>query len=372
MRAIAVLGLLVVLGMAGCVGDDVPDDLVGGNPIGAVAADAAPQVDAAALVADLRGFAEAMPVRSDNTADHEAAREWLLDAFASYGLETYRQDFDTEDLAGQANILGIKWGERRDEWIVVGGHYDIVPCARSPGAPSPVPPGTVPREDLCTPEGRAQSQGMYDDGSGTLMTVHLAKAYANLRTNYTMVFVGFDGEELGLDGSGNFSETLLAGDLPYGDVTVHAMLDLDMFGLNCPGVDAPIYFDSNAPELDDAVRALVEGIGMPADQVKYQGISLGRSDYAHFFDMAVPTGFFISSFEEYQAPADIPAEGQQPVSPLNAYPFWHRFDTWDTMVLMAGSEADVVSGFQAAVDLASGVLWFMDDASVVYEVEVEE
>ena len=84
----------------------------------------------------------------------------------------------------------------------------------------------------------------------------------------------------------------------------------------------------------------------------------------------MPTGFFISSFEEYQAPMDVPAEGQQPRAPLNAYPFWHQFDTWETMVAMAGSEQDVVSGFQAAVDLASGLLWSMDDPDVVYVAKV--
>lgn len=363
MRALLLFGLLAVAGLSGCAGTSDGDN--GPMPTAVDHTGAPPTVDAAQVVADLRAFAEAMPVRSGNGADHEATRVWLLEQFASYGLETYRQDYDTGNLAGQANILGIKWGERTDEWIVVGGHYDIVPCARSPRAPAPVPPGTVPREEVCTPVDRLQSQGIYDDGSGTLMTVALAEAYAKVNTTYTMVFVAFDGEELGLEGSRNFTEAFPNGRTPYGEVTIHAMLDLDMFGLNCPGVDAPIYFDSNSPTLDEEVARLVAGLGYPCD-IKYQGISLGRSDYDNFFALEVPTGFFISSFEEYQAPADIPLPGQLPVSPLNAYPFWHQFDTWDTMMLMAGSEADVVSGFQAGLDLATGLLWFMDDPSIVY------
>jgi hypothetical protein len=372
MRALPLIALMALGALAGCVSDG-PDPVQGTAVDHSSAGAGVPHVDAAALVADLQAFADAMPVRSANGPDHEAARVWLMQEFASFGLETYRHDFDTGNLAGQADILGIHWGERRDEWIVVGGHYDIVPCARSPRQPAMpdpippvVPPGTVPREAVCTPVDPAQSQGIYDDGSGTMMTVHLAEAFAHVNTTYTLVFVAFDGEELGLEGSRNFTEMFPTGQTPYGDIRVHAMLDLDMFGLNCPGVDAPIYFDSNSPTLDDRVRELVAGLGFPCE-VKYQGISLGRSDYDNFFTLEVPTGFFISSFEEYQAPADAPASGQLPVSPLNAYPFWHQFDTWDTMVLMAGSEADVVSGFQAAIDLAAGVLWSMDDPDIVYE-----
>lgn len=372
MRALTLLGLLLFAGLAGCLSADEPrdDDPLATAVDHSPAAGPAPHVDAAALVAELRSFAQEMPVRSGNGPDHEAARQWLLAKFDSFGLETYRQDYDTGNLAGQANIVGLKWGERRDEWIVVGGHYDIVPCARTPREPTGlVPPGTVQRQPVCTPVDPLESEGIYDDGSGTMMTVHLAKAFAAINTTYTIAFVAFDGEELGLEGSRNFTEVFPAGLSPYGDVQVHAMLDLDMFGLNCPSVDAPIYFDSNSPTLDDKVRELVAGLGYPCE-AKYQGISLGRSDYDNFFALGVPTGFFISSFEEYQAPADVPADGQQSVSPLNAYPFWHQFDTWETMVLMAGSEADVVAGFQAGVDLASGLLWSMDDPAIVYEAKV--
>lgn len=363
MRVKLVFLLLGLAALAGCTGQTTEDNDV--PPISHdPATTEAPHVDAAALVADLREFAETYPVRAGNRDDHEQARQWIQAKFASFGLDTYRFDFDTDSLAGQADILGIKWGQHRDQWIVVGGHYDIVAtpsCDSVAGNPLPIAPDC--------PAG-VQSQGMYDDGSGTMMTVHLAKAFADLNTTYTMVFVAFDGEELGLQGSGAFAETFPQGLSPYGNVTIHAMLDLDMFGLNWPSVDAPIYFDSNAPQLDDAVRALAEDMAMPPGEVKYQGISLGRSDYAHFFALNVPTGFFISSFEEYQAPYDVPADAQNPA--VDAYPFWHRLDTWETMVAMAGSEEDVVLGFQAAVDLASGVLWRMDDPAATYDVEIED
>jgi Zn-dependent M28 family amino/carboxypeptidase len=346
-KTLALLALLVSGAVfAGCLdSESATPDADDGADAGA-AVGMAPAVDVVPLLGDLRAFAEGNPSRADNHPDHEAARQFLAAKFEAHGLEVYRQEFYQG--IPQANIVGIKWGEVREEWVVVGGHYDIV---RMPSCP----------DGLTCPTGTT-SQGMYDDGSGTIMTLHLAKAFASIPTKYTIAFVGFDGEERGLQGSGNFSETFAAGLTPYGPITYRAMLDLDMFGLNWPGVDAPVYFDSNSPALEDEVRSLAGAAGFPEGMVKYQGITLGRSDYAHFMDLGVPTGFFISSFEEYQAPADVPLPGQQPAPGLDAYPFWHTQDTWETMVLMAGSEADVAAGFQSGVDLASGVLWRMAQA----------
>lgn len=351
----ALLVSLALTALSGCLDADPATP----SPDGAAVSHAgpAPAVDAAAVIADLREFAETYPQRAANQPDHEASRRWLAAKFEEYGLEVYRHDFVTG--IPQTNVVGIKWGELRDQWIVVGGHYDVV---ATPGCPTG---GNVPQ----CPAG-VESQGMYDDGSGTLLTVHLAKAFADVETTYTIAFVAFDGEERGLQGSGNFSETFGNGLSPFGNLTFHAMLDLDMFGLNWPGVDAPIYMDSNAPEIDSAVQGIAAAMDMPEGEIKYQGISLGRSDYAHFFQLEVPTAFFISNFEEYQAPGDVPADAQNPA--VGAYPFWHRLDTWDTMVLMAGSEEDVVAGFQTAADLASGLLWSFDDPAAVYSVEPAE
>lgn len=350
---ILVLALVALTAFAGCLTADGTTDPAGNFDF---TAGSPPTVNAIHLLGDLRAFAESNPSRADNHPDHEGARQFLAAKMGAYGLEVYRQEFFNG--IPQANIVGIKWGQVRDEWVVVGGHYDIV---RMPSCP----------DGLSCPTGTT-SQGMYDDGSGTTMTLHLAKAFAQVPTKYTIAFVAFDGEERGLQGSGNFSESFMGGLTPYGNITYHAMLDLDMFGLNWPGVDAPVYFDSNSPTLDEEVARLAGEIGFPDGAIKYQGISLGRSDYAHFFDLGVPTGFFISSFEEYQAPADLPADGQLPVTGLDAYPFWHMQDTWDTMVLMAGSEADVTAGFQAGVDLASGVVWRMAQDGPAFLVEAAE
>jgi Zn-dependent M28 family amino/carboxypeptidase len=336
--------------LAGCVADAPSDDAIP-DP-SAFAVPDVPAVDAAALLADLQSFAATYSIRASNTADHEGARDWLAAQFESSGLTVWRHDFETD--IPQQNIVGIKWGEVRDEWVVVGGHYDMVTTDCIIGSIVGLPEGTT-----CVT--RPLSQGAYDDGSGTMMTVHLAKAFADVPTYYSIAFVAFDGEERGLQGSGAFAEAIVDdaipdGLVPGGHVRVRGMLDLDMIGLNWPGVDAPIYFDANAQGLRDVVEQKRVEQGMPDDMIEYTGISLGRSDYAHFFDMGVPTGFLISDFEKWQLPADLPYTVQPSGLPIvGAYPFWHLEDTYETMTLMAGSAEDLQAGFQTAVDIAATV-----------------
>lgn len=362
LAAVALAALL-----AGCVSgsEDTPDP---SDPDGFGVPDV-PTVDAAALLADLESFAATYSTRASNLPDHEGARDWLADQFASSGLTVWRQGF--ENGIPQQNIVGVKWGVVRDEWVVVGGHYDMVTTDCAVGSLAGLPEGTT-----CVT--RPLSQGTYDDGSGTMMTVHLAKAFAEVPTYYSIAFVAFDGEERGLQGSGAFAEALIDDAIPDelvpgGHVQVRGMLDLDMIGLNWPGVDAPIYFDANTQGLRDVVEAKRVEQGMPDDMIEYAGISLGRSDYAHFFDMGVPTGFFISDFEKWQLPADVPYTMQPTGLPIvGAYPFWHLEDTYETMTLMAGSAEDLEAGFQTAVDLATAVVHALAaQPTVSFQVESE-
>jgi Zn-dependent M28 family amino/carboxypeptidase len=321
--------------MAGCLTDEAPpvaadDAMDHAQHLGA------PDVDVPRLLAELKMFVESYSVRKDNSPDHVGARDWIAEQFESYGLEVYRQEFNQG--IDQENTIGILWGENRDEWVIVGGHYDTTTTGSS-------------HDD--------QSQGAYDDGSGTLLTLGLAKAFAarNMTPEYTIAFVAFDGEERGLQGSGNFASFFLDEGLsPYGNITGHAMLNLDMFGLNWPAIDSPIYFDENSDILRQTVEDSRLAMEMPDEMIEYTGITLGRSDYAHFMDRGIPTGFFISNFEKWQVPGgNAPVVGGV-VIPQGAYPFWHVSDTYETMVLMAGDEAALLEGFTTAAKLSADFL----------------
>lgn len=330
---ILVAGLLVAVVFAGCISssDDGNDGMSEHdhttNPV--------PTVDAQATFDELDHFANTYGERADNLPAHTGARDYMAQVFQEAGLEVWRQKFTNG--IDQENIIGIKWGEETDKFVVIGGHYDMV---------------TTECAVQCVI--RPFSQGAYDDGSGISMTLNLARAFADVPTKYSLMFTAFDGEERGLQGSGALANAFIDGLVPNNGTAV-AMLNLDMIGLNWPGVDAPIYFDTNSNDLQAFTDNARKNISMPDEAIQYQGISLGRSDYAHFFAMGIPTGFFISDFEEWQLPADVPVT--LPPLPQSAYPFWHIEDTMTTMVLMAGSEADVVAGFQSILDISAEVIY---------------
>lgn len=365
MRTLAVLAVLALTVFAGCLSDDKPTDNQSGvEPITpeTYVVPEAPRVDAAALLADHADFVRTHNERAANVATHESARVALLEMFASYGLETYRQNFTAGGL-DQANIIGIKWGVVRDHWVIVGGHYDTTTDDCLTGG---LPVAGCPL--------RALSEGAYDDGSGTMMTVHLGKAFANLTPYYTMAFVAYDGEERGTQGARAFVNDFITGGeegdnfpTPYGQIRARGAVDLDMVGINWPGVMAPMNIIDNSDAAYAAADDARMQMGWPDSQWKRKdGLQLGSSDYARFWEVTaerngpIPTIFFISDFEEVGAPAVAgEATPEEAYTPFGAYPFWHLQDTVETMTAMAGGEANLRAGFQSAVDVATAVLHAM-------------
>ncbi|MCA1818901.1 MAG: M28 family peptidase [Halobacteriales archaeon] len=313
-----------------------------------------PKMDGVAIATDHAKFVTAHKNRANNAPDHEAARQDLLGQFRDAGLDTYRMNFSMNGL-DQANILGIKWGLIRDHWVVVGGHYD-----------------TLSQDCLVLPEpcpGRRITAGAYDNGSGTMLTVALGKAYANVTTYYTVVFVGMDGEERGTEGAAAFVDQVTTGTSGFGAVTLAGELDIDMLGLNWPGVNAPIDILTNSLDTSALIHERAKVLGFPDGQlVDKDHLALGKSDYVHFWsldDPPVPTVFLISDFEEQGTPSPAPEQAHT-VAPLGVYPFWHLDDTIETMRSVAGDppaagvpHPNVEAGFQSAADLTAQVVHFM-------------
>jgi len=333
-----------------------------------------PKVDAKDMLADHAAFVRKDNERAANKPTHEAARQDLLAHFKSYGLETYRLNF-TKGIP-QADIIGIKWGVDRTHWVVVGGHYDTISddCLVGGVNRTPVPPVQNP----CV--GRSVSEGAYDDGSGTMLTVHLAKAFANVSTYYTIAFVAYDGEERGTQGAAAFVDALVTGGeegnnftTPYGQVKVVGDIDIDMVGINWPGTLAPINVMTNSESAFTVANGKRKEMGWPDDQwIRKEGLKLGSSDYARFWEVTeehggpIPTIFFISDFEEV-GPGNygdtIPPSAH---TPFGAYPFWHLEDTVETMRMMAGDppadnlpHPNTEAGFQAFLDVAAAELHAM-------------
>jgi Zn-dependent M28 family amino/carboxypeptidase len=349
MRAalVATLSLLLLALLAGCVQTKTASSSTGPLAAGSVVDDSAatraayvapaqPKVDVPGLLADLKSFAAAYPLREDNAPTHEGARQWLNQTFASYGLQTFRQGFYASNIE-QANLIGVKWGAVRDQVVVVGGHYDTTRNGK---------------------QADALTQGAYDDGSGTMMAVHLAKAWSDpaIVPYYTIAFVAYDGEEKGTQGAKAFVESVTEGNNPLGDITLHGALDIDMFGITWPGTNAPTQILDNSKALHKVFDDTRKAIAMPDDMAYCSDLAtLGSSDFQEYFNAKVPTVFFSSDFGKVAPPGS-----PQPL-PFFAYPFWHQVDTYDTMQAMAGGASQLEQGFTTAATFAAAELHALAD-----------
>jgi len=145
------------------------------------------------------------------------ARDWLLARFGEAGLAAQTFPFQmvaqgctpTPPAIPLDNPVGVHVGTSLpDEWIVVGAHYDSRNSVRCDGTANPQP-------------------GANDNGTGCAGVIELARAFQDIPTERTIVFMCFAGEEQGLVGSRRYVESLQA------DATiarVKHMVNLDMIG----------------------------------------------------------------------------------------------------------------------------------------------
>ena len=149
-----------------------------------------------------------------------AARQWIFDELAA-SSPRLQVSFDTYQVAAQGlrilkpvelrNVVAVLPG-RSPRRIYVSGHYDTV--ARV---------GTA----FDWSKGDTPSPGANDDGSGTALTMELARVFAQsgLQFDATLVFVAFAGEEEGLIGS-----NLHAAKVKANNAIIDAVFNNDIVG----------------------------------------------------------------------------------------------------------------------------------------------
>lgn len=187
------------------------------------------------------------------------------------------------------NVLAMLPGAdpaRRDQWVVIGGHYDHLG------------EGGLDQDDIFN--------GADDNASGTAGVMELARAFASLapadRPARPLVFACFSGEEMGLFGS---SAALREGDIPVKDVVF--MVNLDMIGRN-PTRPVDVLGDAYAT----GVRALTERANKTLGiHLHWLGLGSARdltsSDHFSFFLRGVPDMFlFTGEHADYHQVTDTP------------------------------------------------------------------
>ncbi|HZI82165.1 MAG TPA: M28 family metallopeptidase [Vicinamibacterales bacterium] len=170
-----------------------------------------------------------------------AARQWIFDELTRSGPRL-AVSFDTHVLGPQGrvtrrtevrNVLAILPG-RSARRIYVSAHYDSLNIGGQNNRPSTDPP--LPDAQLDPKyDHNADAPGANDNGSGTVLTMELARVFAasGLDFDATLVFALWAGEEQGL-----FGATAHARALGAAKTTVDAVFNNDIVG-NVRGLVGP-------------------------------------------------------------------------------------------------------------------------------------
>ena len=246
-----------------------------------------------------------------------AARNWILEEMRR-SSEKLRVNFDSHIIPPQGriirqtdlrNVIAILPG-RSPRRIYVSGHYDSLNIggqnrsnAAAPGA-APSAGGAPTRDDF-----DVDAPGANDDGSGTVLTMELARVFAEsgIEFDATLAFITWAGEEQGLVGSRAHAADLAAKKIP-----VEAVFNNDIVGNSRGGngfVDAEsVRVYAIGPE-DSPARSLARhivktaGIYVPSHRVRPMAREdrFGRgSDQSSFTAQGFPAIVFREANENFE------------------------------------------------------------------------
>lgn len=187
------------------------------------------------------GTRNTMSDQTSTTRGIGAARNWILEEMRR-SSEKLRVNFDTHQIAPQGritaqvdlrNVVAILPG-KSPRRIYISGHYDTVNIGGQNVSNSSAPGANTGGDRQTRPgfDPNVDANGANDDGSGTVLTMELARVFAESGVEFdaTLVFVTWAGEEQGLVGSNVHAE-----DLRKNNVPVQAAFNNDIVGNSLGG-----------------------------------------------------------------------------------------------------------------------------------------
>ena len=223
-----------------------------------------------------------MEGRRTGTPGIEKAAQYIEGEFKRIGLQKYngltdfRQRFTFEDRRTKKeieafNVIGILEGKsKKDEYVVVSGHYDHLGIRKR--------------------EGQLDSiyNGADDDASGTTAVLALAEYFKKKGNNErTIVFVAFTGEEMGLLGSRHFGKDVDASKFVAG-------INIEMIGKDSEfGPKTAWLTGFERSDFGKIIQKNLEGTGYVLHPDPYDKQNLFfRSDNASLARLGIPSHTF--------------------------------------------------------------------------------
>ena len=201
----------------------------------------------------------------------QAAAEQIRDWFLSFGIDSVTfHDFSTYY---KDNVVAVIPGRRDPSKIVlIGGHYDSYSgnLNNAPGAD--------------------------DNASGTACVLECARILSKYDFDYTLTFVAFCAEEIGLYGSEDYAhDARVRGD------DIVAVVNIDMIGYLASGdsLDLDVVSNASSEWLRDLVMS-TSSLYVPGfSLVDGTGIIAGSSDHASFWANGFDAIWFFEDMGEY-------------------------------------------------------------------------
>jgi Zn-dependent M28 family amino/carboxypeptidase len=235
------------------------------------------------LLADCKFLsADDMQGRKTGTPAGEKARAYVVKRFKESGVRPFGDDFlQRFDVNGKvgANVVG-QIGTGGGKWIVVSAHYDHI--------------GVI--------DGQIYN-GADDNASGAAALFALAQHFRDNPLKHRLLFVEFDGEEMGCLGSSAF---IRKPPVPLSDIDIN--VNIDMVGRDKNNVLYTLgtyHYPFLKPYLDEvAKRAKVKmkyGYEKPGDAEDWTTMS----DQVSFHAKHIPYVFFsVEDFENHHKATD--------------------------------------------------------------------
>lgn len=248
--------------------------------------------DAVQLIRDIQTLsADDMEGRSADRPSMAKAREFVEKRFRESGIEpigaTYKQEFDLRQRGNSVPVKGvnfvgqIKGKKQAEKYIVITAHYDH----------DGIKNGEV-------------YNGADDNASGAAALFAIASYFKKHKPDHSLIFVAFDAEEKGLQGSRYFVSKL-----PVAKSSILLNVNMDMISRNDKG---ELYATGafHYPSLRPALEAVQKKAGVKL-LLGHDDPKLGRDDWTNQSDQGsfhrekIPFIYFgVEDHKDYHKPTD--------------------------------------------------------------------
>lgn len=132
------------------------------------------------ILTDLQTF-ENHGVKALGTQSLEDTKNWIIDTYSGYGYTDIIENSFTHSGHNTSNIVITKIGSvYPNEYVIIDAHYDTI-----------------------------NGVGANDNGSGTVAVLEIARLLKDVDTSYSIKFIHFSAEELGLIGSQHYVNSVV-------------------------------------------------------------------------------------------------------------------------------------------------------------------